>query len=371
MSLPPDRTEEFINARRSWMFARRYGLLLVRLGVGIIALLSLGTFVVSLPGFLSNVQTVCATSPCAYGQLPPSALATLKELHLSASIYAVFQIALIALWAVVCLAVTGAFFLEELSYHFLSSWPLTPPGSVNGIAGNLLYVVTLFSLVPLIWYRYRRLASAIERQQIKWAAFGSSMVLVGFGLRLALRASPLIPNQFTSFYDILSTTVLTGLSLLLPLSIGIAISRYRLWDVDVLINKALAYSGFSGTLAVIYAVLILGLESLIGRFLVEKSQPFVIVLSTLAIALLFQPLRRRIQSLIDRRFYRKTYNQARTLAAFNETLRSEMDLERLSAQLLAVINESMQPEHVSLWLCARDEKKMPPSLRTQAGNIWK
>jgi hypothetical protein len=120
--------------------------------------------------------------------------------------------------------------------------------------------------------------------------------------------------------------------------------------VDVLINKALVYSLLTGTLVAVYAGLIIGLESLVGQFTAQNAQPPVIVISTLAIAALFQPLRRRTQHLIDRRFYRKKYDAVKTLAAFSATLRNEVDLEQLSAQLIAVVNETMQPAHVSLWL---------------------
>jgi hypothetical protein len=125
--------------------------------------------------------------------------------------------------------------------------------------------------------------------------------------------------------------------------------------VDVLINKALVYGGLSGTLVAVYFVLIIGLQSLIGRFTAQTTQPVVIVSSTLAIAALFQPLRRRIQRLIDRRFYRKKYDAAKTLAAFSTTLRNEVDLEQLRTQLIAIVNETMQPGHVSLWLRSTEQ----------------
>ena len=112
----------------------------------------------------------------------------------------------------------------------------------------------------------------------------------------------------------------------------------------------------SGTLAAVYTGLIIGLESLLGRFMEQNAQPLLIVLSTIAIAALFQPLRGRIQPLIDHRFYRKKYDMAKTLAAFSATLRNEVDLEQLSSQLLALVNETMQPEHTSLWLRAPEQR---------------
>lgn len=403
------------------------GRVLVSAGVGAVALLSLGTFLIRLPAFIVHVQTACAPSHCAYGQLTYATVASLQSLGLSLGDYAAFQITLTLLWALLSLSIAalivwrksddwmallvmlllvlwptamvigtfslgtyvalqgsqfpnpllnllvrfgfflvfslfpngrfvsrwtlvllGMFLAEEISYNFLSSWPAAQ-GWPNLFA-ELLWLAMLLSLVSLQWYRYRHLSTAVERQQIKWAAFGISIVTVGFVVRLVLPL--LIPalNQPGALYNSLSTLILTCLSLVIPLSIGLAILRYRLWDVDVLINKALVYGALSGTLAAVYAGLIIGLEALVGRFTAQTAQPLVIVISTLAIAALFQPLRGRIQRLIDRRFYRKKYDAAKTLAAFSATLRDEVDLEQLSAHLLAVVTETMQPGHVSLWL---------------------
>jgi hypothetical protein len=208
----------------------------------------------------------------------------------------------------------------------------------------------LLSIVPIQWYRYRHLSTAIERQQIKWAALGISIVTVGFVVRLVLTL--LIPrlNEPSSLYNSLSTLVLLYVSLVIPLSIGLAILRYRLWDVDVLINKALVYGLLTGSLAAVYAGLIIGLESLIGRFTAQTAQPLAIVLSTLVIYALFQPLRHRLQAIIDRRFYRRKYDAAKTVEAFSATLRNEVDLGQLREHLLNVVQETMQPAHVSLWL---------------------
>jgi hypothetical protein len=137
----------------------------------------------------------------------------------------------------------------------------------------------------------------------------------------------------------------------IPLSVGVAILRYRLWDIDTIINKALVYGSLSVLLAALYGGLILGLESLAGQFTGQAtSNPPVLVVSTLAIAALFVPVRRRIQASIDRRFYRQKYDAQQTLDAFSATLREALDLEHLREHLLAVVQETMQPAHVSLWL---------------------
>jgi len=139
------------------------------------------------------------------------------------------------------------------------------------------------------------------------------------------------------------------LLLLIPLSLAIAILRYRLWDVDVLINKTLVYGLLTGTLVVVYAGCIVGLQALL-RGLLQQTSEVAIVISTLVIAVLFQPLRKRIQQGIDHRFYRRKYDAAHTLAAFSTILRNELDLSQLSEQLVAAVQETMQPAHVSLWL---------------------
>jgi hypothetical protein len=160
-----------------------------------------------------------------------------------------------------------------------------------------------------------------------------------------------------NFYAWLNISVFLIFLLMLPISIAIAILRSRLWDIDTIINKALVYGSLTALLAAVYAGLIIGLESLAGLFSRQSTQPPVIVVSTLAIAALFQPLRSRIQRLIDRRFYRRKYDAVRTLEAFSATLRNEVDLATLSEQLLGIVEETMQPAHVSLWLCKGTNNK--------------
>ena len=199
-------------------------------------------------------------------------------------------------------------------------------------------------------YRYRSVSTASERQQTKWVVSGISVGIVGFILAIFLVNTLHALEQSSVLKTLVAGSIVYGFLLLIPVSIAIAILRSRLYDIDVIINKALVYGTLSALLAAVYAGLIIGSESLFGLFSRQGAQPPVIVISTLVIAALFQPLRSRIQRLIDRRFYRRKYDAARTLEAFSASLRSEVDLATLRDQLLSVVEETMQPAHVSLWL---------------------
>jgi len=155
----------------------------------------------------------------------------------------------------------------------------------------------------------------------------------------------------TQLHHLVSAIAFYLLPVLFPLSIGIALVRYRLWDIDLIIKRTLVYGTLTGTLASVYFLLIIALQFLVRSLTGQVLQsPLVIVASTLAIAALFQPLRHRIQSIIDRRFYRRKYDAARAFATFSATLRNEVDLNQLREQLGAVVQETMQPTFISLWL---------------------
>ncbi len=214
--------------------------------------------------------------------------------------------------------------------------------------GYLVLLGEAAILVAVQLYRYRRVSSPLQRQQTKWVVFGSTLPITVYigGTVLSLIFPGL--NE-TSPYQLALNAISTCILLLISLSFGFAMLRSRLWDIDVLINRTLVYGTLTVILTLVYVGLVIGLQALL-RGLINQGSSVAIVLSTLAIAALFQPLRRRIQRIIDRRFYRSKYDAAKTVAAFSATLRNEVDLEQLREHLLDVVQETMQPAHISLWL---------------------
>jgi hypothetical protein len=220
----------------------------------------------------------------------------------------------------------------------------------DGVA-TFATLLIIFPVVAMQIYRFRYVSSWAQRQQIKWALFGLVAGTLGF-VGLILLPSSLAPSQAQNGSLLSALLSVTGFELVIsaiPLSIGIAVLRSRLWDIDRIISRALVYSTLSATLAAIYIGNVIGLQTLFG-LVAGNSSSLAIALSTLAIAALFGPLRRRTQSVIDRRFYRSKYDAEKTLAAFGDRLRDEVDLTQLSQDLTAVVHATLHPRHVSLWL---------------------
>ncbi len=239
--------------------------------------------------------------------------------------------------------------------------PLDSPFNTNNwsLAANILSIGFLGAAIFAQIYRYRRVSNAVQRQQTKWVVFGVSISLVLL-IGVLLAGTLLASGQSGMLAQVAINTAWSLCLLPIPISIGIAMVRSRLWDIDTIINKALVYGSLTALLGALYAGLIIGLQALANLFTRLDQSPIVLVISTLAIAALFQPARRRLQNLIDRRFYRQKYDAEKALAAFNASLRSEVDLEQVRAQLLAVVQETMQPAHVSLWL--RQPERQPADL---------
>src|SRR6266700_4713724 len=241
-------------------------------------------------------------------------------------------------WLLPCWLVSGMvfLFLRDISFVYL--------------VHNLVWLAEIILLVIALLYRYHYSSSPLQRQQTKWVIFGTCVAgIIVVGLRISTLIFPSL-WQAGSFYRLISGPAYIVVVLIVPISFGVAILRFRLYDIDIVINRTLVYSTLTVLLATVYFGLVFAMQSIL-RGLISQTNGVALVVSTLAIAALFQPLRHRIQSLIDRRFYRRKYDAARTLATFSATIRDEVDLNQLRERLLAVVEETMQPAHVSLWLC--------------------
>jgi hypothetical protein len=238
---------------------------------------------------------------------------------------------------------------------FNELFDLFTPDSVSlpePVTETILLVLLPIYLVSMLYaqvYRYRRVSGMVERQQTKWALFGLCTALVIFIGSLTLDiVSSLNPRAtFLAFWPF--EPLVTAGIMLIPLSIGFAILRYRLWDIDILIRRTLVYSVLTSLLALIYFSSVVVLQRFFSTQTGEEST-IAIVASTLLIAALFTPLRRRVQEVIDWRFFRRKYDAQQVLASFADAARQETDPDRLTVELLRAVNETMQPEHVSLWL---------------------
>jgi hypothetical protein len=246
-------------------------------------------------------------------------------------------------WAAVLFAVHEVFYwlFPESIFDIATSLPLLDFVVLTAIAG-----IAIGSQM----YRYRYVSSPAERQQTKWVVFG--LVSAGLGtvaFELSIPGSPL--GQFGPLLALALEAGLFGSLLLIPLSIGMAIIYDRLWDIDIVIRRTLVYGILTASLALVYFGSVALAQAIFHAFSGQVEQPqLAIVVSTLVIAALFNPLRRRIKSFIDKRFYRSKYDARKTLEAFAATLSDETDLDALSDDLVRVVRRTMHPAHVSLWL---------------------
>jgi hypothetical protein len=250
-------------------------------------------------------------------------------------------------WLLIVTLSLNVYFLLALNIEELVRMTTNRAQAAQAVNGALL----LFGMANQV-YRYRRVYSLTERQQAKW-------VLIGLAAMLCLGAIVSIPYYYElnlppgapqPWWVPLGTLSWWLLLMILPVSLTIAVLHYRLFDLDVIIHRTLVYGALTVTLAVIFIGGVVFLQQVIGKVSGTQDSPVAIVISTLMIAALFTPLRSRIQRDIDRRFYRKKYDAQKTLEAFSAQVREDVQLDQLTAHLLAVVDETMQPAHLSLWL---------------------
>jgi hypothetical protein len=228
-------------------------------------------------------------------------------------------------------------------------------GTINPVE-TILYTLGLIAAASLLW-RLRR-AKGMERQQVKWFAYAVAVLAISATLAYV------VPESTGVGWLGWTSSVLVIASLVgLPVAMGIAILHYHLYNIDLIINRTLVYATLTAMLAAVYFGGVATTEAIFRALTGQERQPqLAVVVSTLLIAALFTPLRRRIQSVMDRRFYRRKYDARKTLEAFSAKLRDETDIDALSGELIEVVEETMQPKHVLLWLhpdppALKDEKK--------------
>lgn len=229
-----------------------------------------------------------------------------------------------------------------------------PEGAAEEGTSHVLFVVVEFAAFPMmllaglaavvsLFVRFHR-ARGGERQQIKWFASAAALTLLWI---IVIEMPPDGNRTFETVTAVLSVLVVPSI----PVTTGIAILRYRLYDIDRLINRTLVYGTLTVTLALVYLGGVAATQTVFRLLTGQEQQPqLAVVASTLAIAALFQPLRRGLQGFIDRRFYRRKYDAKETLASFSARLRDETNLDSLADDLVGVVHETMRPAHASLWL---------------------
>jgi hypothetical protein len=219
--------------------------------------------------------------------------------------------------------------------------PLRPYLDSSPAIDAAVWLGIIFVAVASLIVRFRN-SRGEERQQIKWLALAAAFIPIWFLVNFPIEAAAPVP------FFVMDALVVFAL---IPLATGIAILRYRLYDIDLLINRTIVYGALTAMLALVYFGGVATTQAMFRALTGQEQQPqLAIVVSTLVIAALFNPLRRRIQTFIDQRFYRRKYDAAKALEAFSAQLRNETDLNALSDNLVGVVAETMQPAHVSLWL---------------------
>ncbi len=255
-----------------------------------------------------------------------------------------------------------------LSYIGVQVWRLFQPDRYQQVA--FIFVMPIFLCIILGQvYRYRRVSTQTQRQQTKWVVYGLVAGITPLLVYLLVSiTNPEYnkPGALGMAMWLLGNLLWSFTLVCLTVSVTLAILRSRLWDIDIIIRRTLLYGALTATLALIYFGCVAILQALFSKISNQQSTT-INVLSTLAIAALFTPLRQRIQQDIDRRFYRKKYDAQKTLESFAARVRDEVELEQLTANLIDVVQDTMQPEQVSLWLkSTRDKTRRAPTISKEA-----
>jgi hypothetical protein len=396
----------------------------------ILVVLTLAFFILMLPAYFTQLQTICTASACAPGQPGLDAVRVLQAHTLTLASYVLFIFILTLVVALTCCIVGAvifwrrsddwmallvalvlmtpgnvyvtytlqqsssiwhlpAFILNELTFAVIFLFfSLFPDGrfmprwarwlAIGWIAWGIVMLSLpdspLFLLLDnLVWlciygcsvisqiYRYWRMSGPVQRQQTKWVVYGASLTMAAVvGLKVPVLIFPSLGPG--SLYDLAREAGFTLALMPFPLSIGFAVMRSRLWDIDVIINRTLVYALLTALLALVYFGSAVLLQYLFGAFTGQGS-PFAVVGSTLVIAALFHPLRRHIQTFIDTCFYRRRYDAPQVLANFDAIVRSclysgaEESLETLTGNVQEIVEQTLQPSHISLWLYALELPK--------------
>lgn len=324
-----------------------------------------GLIVISFQGFALSYATYALG--VGYGSLPGGEYMAWVSEWVAAPIAVLATVLLLLLFPdgrlasrgwliVVAIAVSGSLMLavgDALAPGPLEVLSVENPLEIGGAVGDFMAAVygiglylaptsVFLAAISLIIRLIR--ARGEERQQLMWFAFAAVMMIGGFSVALVAFLLPFSYwiNEIGWFLGFLGF-------FFFPIAVGIAILRYRLYDIDFIINRALVYGALTVSLAVVYFGGVVGLQRLFSP-LTGGSNQLATVASTLVIAALFSPLRRRIQVVVDRRFYRRKYDAAKTLEAYSAKLRDETNLDALGDDILTVVRDTMQPEHISLWL---------------------
>lgn len=221
---------------------------------------------------------------------------------------------------------------------------------LNALLVSLLLIpITIVASAISLILRFRR-SRGMERLQLKWLTSAAAVVAVIYLMTMLVSLDSEWGGPTTPTWILFLQTAAFASFTLIPIAIGFAVLRYRLYDIDLVINKTLVYGSLTALLAGVYIGGVVGLGALVRAATDQRANSLVIAASTLAVAAMFRPARQGIQGFIDRRFYRRKYDAARTLETFSARLRDEVDLDSLAGELVAVVRDTMQPSHVSLWL---------------------